>query len=104
LFAGKYSVTVTDTSTGCKATADFEINEPDSIKISAVITNESCVPGNDGSIFTTVTGGTVSNRYDYKWSNGIHFQGGQVNLSAGTYTLTVTDDNGCFVIESFNVG
>lgn len=104
LSAGVYSVTVTDSNSGCAETANITVGEPDSIKVTAVITNASCSPGNDGSIITTVTGGVVSNRYNYTWSNGINFQGDQFNLRAGTYTLTVTDDNGCFVIESFNVG
>jgi hypothetical protein len=104
LAATTYSVTITDQGSGCVQTSNFTVGEPDSIKVTAVITNESCSPGNDGSIITNVTGGVVSNRYNYIWSNGINFQGNQVNLSAGIYTVTVTDDNGCFVIESFNVG
>src|SRR5690606_38978043 len=47
LAAGTYSVTVTDMGSGCVETASLTIGEPDSIKISAVVIDESCFPGND---------------------------------------------------------
>ncbi|MFP4024947.1 MAG: T9SS type A sorting domain-containing protein, partial [Thiohalospira sp.] len=54
----------------------------------------------DGSIDITVTGGTVATDYIYSWSTAdgsglVADAEDQTGLSAGTYDLTVTDDNGC---------
>lgn len=104
LFAGSYSVTVTDPSSGCTATSSFVINEPDTIQANIAVTEESCVPGNDGTITLNVSGGTVSGNYFYQWTNGLPSQRNQVQLTAGTYTVTITDDNGCFIVKQATVG
>jgi hypothetical protein len=54
--------------------------------------NVSCNGGNNGSINVTATGGTLP--YIYTWSNGAASQDVS-NLTAGTYTVTVRDGNGC---------
>jgi gliding motility-associated-like protein len=96
LSAGLYSVTVTNQVSGCTETASFLIVEPDAITISEVITDESCSPGNDGSILVTPNGGTVaSGLYSYQWDNGLPANNNQVGLPAGVYNVTVTDDNNC---------
>ena len=48
--------------------------------------------GTDGSIFVNVEGGTAG--YEFSWSNGRTTQN-NLNIGAGSYTLTVTDSNGC---------
>ena len=59
--------------------------------ISPTITNASC-QGNDGSIHLSVSGG--DSPYTYSWSNGKTTQ--SVNaLTAGTYSVVVTDNSGC---------
>jgi gliding motility-associated-like protein len=55
--------------------------------------------GLDGSIDAEVTGGVLP--YDYYWSNGITTED-QLNIGAGTYSLVVTDRNGC-VVSAFTV-
>ena len=52
----------------------------------------SCNGANDGSIDVTVSGG--AGNYSYSWSNG-EVTEDLSGIGAGTYTLTVTDDNGC---------
>ncbi len=52
----------------------------------------SCNGANNGSIDVTVTGG--AGNYSYSWSSGQETEDVS-ELTAGTYTLTVTDDNGC---------
>src|SRR5690606_8441761 len=54
----------------------------------------SCNGSNNGSIIATVSGGTIP--YSYSWNtNPVQTTATASNLPAGTYTLTVTDDNGC---------
>ncbi|HTA26865.1 MAG TPA: PKD domain-containing protein, partial [Bacteroidia bacterium] len=91
LTAGSYSVTVTDAN-GCSASASVTITQPILLTTSLTSTNVSCFGGNNGSATSTNTGGTTP--YAYRWSNA-QLTANASNLSAGSYTLTVTDANGC---------
>lgn len=92
LTAGAYTITATDAN-GCTETGSISIAQPPAILINApVITPVSCFGGNNGTVSVSVSGGTSP--YTYSWSNGATTQ--QANgLSAGNYTVAVTDDNGC---------
>ncbi len=102
LVAGTYTVTVFDAN-GCGTAETYTINEPASpLNINIVnIEEASCIPGNDGAIEIAVTGGTQP--YTYTWTP----VGGNSptinNLPSGTYTVTVTDANGCQEFQSVNV-
>ncbi|MBH76446.1 MAG: hypothetical protein CMP68_04860, partial [Flavobacteriales bacterium] len=96
LGAGTYTVTVTDEN-GCSEEITVEITEPDSITITENISNYngfgvSCNGATDGFIDITVEGGV--GLYSYTWSSGQTTED-LSNLDAGTYTVTVTDENGC---------
>lgn len=93
LSAGTYTVTVTDAN-GCTDVDSEVITEPTLLTISInSISNVSCIGGNDGSITANVaTGGTTP--YTYLWSSGGTALT-ENGLNAGTYTITVTDGNGC---------
>lgn len=91
LTAGTYSVTVTD-SNNCSNSTSVAVGEPQPISITPNVTDVSCKGGEDGSITLSVSGGTPA--YSYVWSNG-KTTASIDTISAGTYIVTVTDDNGC---------
>jgi hypothetical protein len=100
LAAGLYNVTVTDTI-GCTATTQVIVNNLGSPTISNVITNNVLCHGDStGSASVTVTAGNPP--YSFNWSSG-STGAVAIGLSAGTYSLTVTDQNLCQVIQSVTI-
>lgn len=91
LGAGTYYVTA-ENSEGCSSEDSITIYQPEALQI-ILQADQVTLPGeDDGNITAQVTGGVPP--YHYAWSNGE--QTASIgNLSAGTYTLTVTDANGC---------
>lgn len=90
LAAGTYTVTVTDIST-CNATQSFTITEPDELILSLTPASETCLATN-GSVASSFTGGTGT--MTYLWNTG-SLASSISGLVAGTYTCTITDQNGC---------
>lgn len=99
LSGGSYSVTVTDAN-NCQEIATISFQDPNDIAINFNVTNESSSGSGDGSISTNVSGGTSP--FSYLWSNGVTTPILN-NLSAGNYSLTVTDNNGCTKVGTTNV-
>ena len=91
LCAGQYTVSISD-AVGCSLEQSFTVTEPDELLISLFATSETGNNFNDGVINATVSGGTGA--YTYNWSNGATSSTIN-NLPAGTYTLTLTDNNAC---------
>lgn len=90
LVAGNYAVTVTDNSQ-CTATGEITLVEDYQVfTIDITQTDVSCNGGSNGSASASVTGGTAP--YSYLWSNGAT-NSSVFGLSAGNYSLTVTDNN-----------
>ncbi|MEL1245946.1 choice-of-anchor J domain-containing protein [Flavobacterium sp. DGU11] len=101
LAAGTYTVTVTDAN-GCTDTQSFTITQPTVLNATAgAQTNVSCNGGSNGSATVTVTGGTPS--YTYSWAPSGGTAATATGLAAGTYTVTVTDANGCTDTQSFTI-
>ncbi|MBI4646927.1 MAG: hypothetical protein HY738_10130, partial [Bacteroidia bacterium] len=100
LFAGTYTVTITDAN-NCTAIISATVTEPASVlSVSTSQTNVNCNGGNDGSATATPSGGTLP--YSYSWTGGFTTQ--TINsLTAGTYSCTVTDSNGCIIIASVTI-
>ena len=96
LSAGSYTITVTDFD-GCTATASTTITQPGILSTSLSPTNVLCYGTATGSITSRTTGGSTP--YGYYWSNG-QVTANASNLSAGSYTLTVTDANSCTATAS----
>lgn len=94
--AGSYTLTVTDNQ-GCSTNSGpytISANTPVSIDASAaVITHETCGQNNGSITGITTTGG--SGTISYAWSNTTQTTANISNLDAGSYSLTVTDGDGC---------
>lgn len=94
--AGSYNVTITD-SKGCQGTTTVTVSEP-SLLVAALTKSDyngfaiSCRGGSSGTVQADGIGGTSP--YAYTWSTGTTAQSIS-GLTAGDYTATVTDKNGC---------
>ncbi len=96
LSANTYSLTVSDQNS-CSTTASLTISEPALLSASAVEdTPASCSGISDGAASVTATGGIVP--YTYLWTNGVTTSSA-TGLLSGTNSVTVTDGNGCKVID-----
>lgn len=100
--AGNYSCVITNAQSCSYTTQDFSvINASGTLGVSTqLVTEEICGNGN-GSINMNISGGTLP--YSFSWSNGSTDED-LIGLSAGTYTLTVVDANGCSESRSVSVG
>ena len=92
LCPGTYSVTVTDVN-GCTTTNQASVTEPAALTVSSSSTPASCQACTDGSATAMVSGGTPS--YTYLWTPSGQTTSAATNLGAGSYTVTVTDAQGC---------
>lgn len=100
LKAGTYTITVND-NVGCSGTFTFNLTQPAQIRDSISKTvNVACYGGKTGNATVGVTGGTPG--YTYLWSTGATATSSTLsgstfnnNQAAGTYTVIVTDKNGC---------
>ena len=101
LLAGTYDFFVQDEN-GCVESVEATIGEPEAIVVTGIV-SEGSVTG-EGAIDVTVTGGSLP--YTYEWMGpGVSGQDGQdlEGISTGSYTVDVTDDNGCTTQETFNI-
>ena len=102
LGAGNYTVDITDAN-GCTTTATATVAQPDTLAVNVTGTGSvTCNAGSDGVAIANVTGGTAA--FTYSW-NTIPIQNSDsaTGLSAGSYTVTVTDFNGCTGSGSFTI-
>ena len=101
LWAATYTVTITDQATGCTSNESYTLTSPPAFNGFVDLTHVSCGGINDGAIDITITGGTPP--YTYLWTPGNIATEDLSNLSAGTYNLTFSDDNGCSFNASFTI-
>jgi PKD repeat protein len=92
LCAGTYSVTVTDMN-GCTLTDTAVVTEPSAIALNTSVTNAYCNQAN-GTATVNASGGTPA--YTYSWSTTpVQTTATATSLIPGTYSVIVTDFNGC---------
>ena len=100
LAAGMVSVTITDNN-GCTKTDSVAIAEPTLLTVSSININQVlCFNDSNGSEGITVGGGITP--YTFLWSNGDIHQVAD-SLSAGNYSITVTDNIGCTATNNFQI-
>ncbi|NJO91741.1 MAG: hypothetical protein HC831_24315, partial [Chloroflexia bacterium] len=95
LFAGEYSVEITNTVSGEKAQRTFILDGPPELEAEFVVNNRtSCIGTSDGELSASISGGNPP--YSQYWmddSNIISLT--RNNLAAGTYQLNIADSNNC---------
>lgn len=92
LIGGNYSVSLTD-GTGCTITESVLVQP--SFNVDFVLVGQNPTNGSNGSVMAYITNGEPT--FTWSWSSNVNGQTGLTvtNLSAGTYSLTVTDSSGC---------
>jgi len=97
LSAGTYGLLAIDAS-GCSDTATFVVMSPAPVKLDTVeLINPSCTLLNDGKITVIATGGipAAQGQYAIFWNSPLPPGATQMNLTAGTYSVTVEDSKLC---------
>lgn len=104
LRAATYFLRITDNDR-CALDTSFTIREPDSINIQLLtLTNETCLGGRTNGAITVATSGGIQ-PYKYVWSRNplLDTLPSIRGLSAGNYTLTVTDSSGCIKTRNYTI-
>jgi hypothetical protein len=100
LSAGTYFLTITDVN-NCQIVDTISLTEPTLLTLSSgTVANTTCITEPGGSATVIPDGGSGS--YNINWSNS---QTGPtaINLVAGTYTATATDENGCTAVQTVEI-
>ena len=99
---GDYCIVITDFN-GCVAGGEcFTISEPDPIELLFIV-DPGCDADSTGTIDLTITGGTTPYNVDWADLPGSNDPEDRINLLKGTYDLTISDANGCEIIEDVNI-
>ncbi len=98
--AGTYTLIATD-AFGCSASSTIKITAPLKGSISSFLNKNCNGDSNTGTIKVSVLGG--SGHYSYAWSPNVGIGPTETGLKAGSYTVTITDTNGCTVVETDSI-
>ena len=97
--AGSYTLTVTDVQSGNTSVATIVLNAPPPFALAYITTSPSDYITSDGAIAVVVNGGSPG--YTYQWTGPVTGSTASlVNVPAGTYSLLVTDANGCEIRDA----
>ena len=100
---GTYTIVVTDTllsgatAVVCIDSQSIQVTEPALLNITLSSNNPSCIGLSNGSINASLTGGTAP--YNYSWSNA-STTATIDSLASGSYSLSVSDSNGCIALTT----
>ena len=97
---GDYTITITDFD-GCLISREFPISTGEPVNFNLFGTE--CGLGNEGEITSFITKGQPP--FDLYWSDNVNGQTGTTvtGLTAGTYSLTVIDGNGCDLTKFIDI-
>jgi gliding motility-associated-like protein len=98
--AGIYTLHLRDAK-GCTRDSTITLTQPSNITATTTKTNVSCFGGSNGTVQVAVAGGSTP--YTYAWTGTTQTTASVTSLSAGLYTVTVTDSKGCMVMATANV-
>jgi len=100
LSSGNYILTVTDANL-CTVTTSAEITEPAAgIDMSGIVSNVTSYGGSNGAVNISVTGGLTA--YSFNWTGSLLTEDIS-GLTAGIYSVTVTDLNQCTITGTYTV-
>ncbi len=99
-YAGTYSIRVFD-SVGCTKSASYTVTENSDLELTVTPNYLHCHQEGGGEITSSVSGGTEP--YQYMWSNN-DTTANISSVNSGSYSLTVTDVNGCSTTKSTYIG
>lgn len=99
LSAGNYTATITDAN-DCDFITDVTVSEPDIVALTIEMMPVNCINGSDGSATVTATGGTGNYTFEWDAASGNQTNATATNLAAGSYSVTVFDENNCFATTS----
>lgn len=97
LMAGNYTPTVTDANGCTKVGPTVTITEPNAIEGNASVSPILCEGDTNGAVDLSPSGGTAP--YTFLWNNGLGSVEDISNLGPGSYSVTITDDEGCTKVE-----
>jgi large repetitive protein len=102
LGAGSYTCTITDANS-CTKTQTVTITQPSAITASISSQNNvsGCYGQSNGAASVSASGGTGVLSYSWSPSGGTAATGS--NLTAGTYTCTITDANNCSTTQTVTI-
>jgi hypothetical protein len=102
LIAGDYDLVIRDANL-CEFPFSFNLTEPvDELTATSVEGDIKCFGAATGFVHVNTIGG--SEPYTYSWTNSTSTDEDLENVIAGSYDLTITDDNNCTFVLNNNVG
>jgi gliding motility-associated-like protein len=101
LTAGNYTVTVED-QTGCAVVKTVSITQPQPLTSETTGEYNGCANTRGGQATATVSGGVTP--YSYLWDDPVKQKvPTAILLDGGDYRVTITDANGCTMIETISI-
>ena len=106
LSAGQYIATLVD-GLGCQTQEVIDIIEAQALSLNSSVIEPTCFNFNDGSISIFPSGGSTTAGYQFDWdidgTGDLNDAQNQDSLTFGTYIVSVFDDNGCTISDTFNL-